>query len=79
LKELVGYVHLNPLRARIVSGLKELSNYPYCGHSAILGKRRRAFQDVGYVMNGDIGFNLKVMILNESLRELRGYLQLSQS
>ena len=49
LKELVGYVHLNPLRARIVSGLKVLSNYPYCGHSAILGKRSRDFQDVGYV------------------------------
>jgi REP element-mobilizing transposase RayT len=50
LKELVGYVHLNPLRARIVTELKELSNYPYCGHSAILGKRTRDFQDVDYVL-----------------------------
>ena len=50
LKELVGYVHLNPLRARIVSELKELSKYPYSGHSAILGKLNRDFQDVDYVL-----------------------------
>jgi REP element-mobilizing transposase RayT len=50
LKELVGYVHLNPLRARIVTEFKELSKYPYCGHSAILGKQIRDFQDVDYVL-----------------------------
>jgi hypothetical protein len=50
LKELVGYVHLNPVRARIVTELKELSKYPYCGHSAILGKQIRDFQDVDYVL-----------------------------
>ena len=50
LKELVGYVHLNPLRARIVTELKELSSYPYSGHSAILGKLHRDFQDVDYVL-----------------------------
>jgi len=31
LKELVRYIHLNPIRARIVPGLKELNNYPYSG------------------------------------------------
>jgi len=50
LKELVGYVHLNPLRAGIVTELKELSKYPYSGHSAILGKLNRDFQNVDYVL-----------------------------
>lgn len=50
LKELVSYIHLNPLRARIVAGLKELSKYPYGGHSAIMGNAKRDFQDVGYVL-----------------------------
>jgi len=50
LKQLVGNRHLNPLRAGIVADLKELSNYPYSGHSAIMGKRIRDFQDVDYVL-----------------------------
>ena len=50
LKQLVGYIHLNPLRAKLVVDLKELSKYPYSGHSAIMGKRIRDFQDVDYVL-----------------------------
>jgi REP element-mobilizing transposase RayT len=50
LKELVGYIHLNPLRAKIVAELKELAKYPYGGHSAIMGKQKRDFQDVDYVL-----------------------------
>ena len=46
LKELVGYIHLNPLRAKLVAELKDLSKYPYGGHSAIMGKQKRDFQDV---------------------------------
>ena len=34
------YIHLNPLRARIVNDLKELDKYPWSGHSAILGRRK---------------------------------------
>lgn len=50
LKQLVGYIHLNPLRAGIVADLKALSNYHYGGHSAIMGKQTRDFQDVEYVL-----------------------------
>jgi REP element-mobilizing transposase RayT len=50
LKELVGYIHLNPLRAQIVAELKDLAKYPYGGHSAIMGKQERGFQDVDYVL-----------------------------
>lgn len=40
LKELVRYIHLNPLRAGIVDGLQALNEYGYCGHSALMGKSR---------------------------------------
>lgn len=43
-KELVRYVHLNPIRAGIVSTLTELNRYPYSGQSALLGKLRRPWQ-----------------------------------
>jgi len=38
--ELLRYIHLNPIRAGLVKGLKELDRYPWCGHSAILGNRK---------------------------------------
>jgi putative transposase len=50
LKELVRYIHLNPVRAGIVPGIKELNTYPYCGHSALIGKKDRPWQDVEYVL-----------------------------
>jgi putative transposase len=50
LQELVRYIHLNPLRAKIVVDLKELDRYSYCGHSALTGKKKRQWQDVEYVL-----------------------------
>jgi putative transposase len=41
LKELVRYIHLNPVRAGIMEDLKALNSYLYCGHSALIGKRKR--------------------------------------
>ena len=40
LLELIRYIHLNPLRAKLVKDLKELEKYPWTGHSAILGRRK---------------------------------------
>ena len=51
LLELVGYIHLNPLRAGIVEELKGLNTYPYCGHYALMGKTEPGFQDVDYILN----------------------------
>jgi REP element-mobilizing transposase RayT len=51
LKELVRYIHLNPVRSRIVADLKELNKYPYCGHSSVIGKSKRPWQDVNYVFS----------------------------
>jgi len=50
LLELVRYIHLNPLRARVVKDLKELEGFDYTGHGALLGKKRRPWQDVAYVL-----------------------------
>ena len=48
--ELVRYIHLNPLRGHITSDLTELKKYPYCGHSAIIGKFERNWQHTDYVL-----------------------------
>ncbi len=50
LLELTRYIHLNPVRARVVKELKELKGYPWAGHSAIMGKKKRGWQDVGAVL-----------------------------
>ena len=42
LLELTRYIHLNPLRARLVEDLKSLDKYPWSGHSAILGRRKNS-------------------------------------
>jgi len=50
LLELVRYIHLNPLRARLVADINELDKYPYCGHSALMGRKNREWQDIEYVL-----------------------------
>ena len=50
--ELVRYIHLNPLRAKVVHSLTRLDDYPWCGHSSILGARKREWQDRSYVLKG---------------------------
>ncbi|MBW1965198.1 MAG: transposase [Deltaproteobacteria bacterium] len=43
--ELVRYLHLNPLRAGVVKDLNELDRYPYTGHSVLVGRIDRSWQD----------------------------------
>ena len=50
LKELVRYIHLNPLRAKVVKDLNELKRYAFCGHSVLMGKRKNDWQDCPYVL-----------------------------
>ena len=50
LKELVRYIHLNPVRVGIVSGVKDLNRYAYCGHSTVMGRKKRPWQDVAHVL-----------------------------
>jgi putative transposase len=50
-RQLVRYIHLNPLRARLVKSLRELDGYPWCGHSVVMGKKRHEWQDQHYVLS----------------------------
>ena len=50
LLELVRYIHLNPLRAKLVEDMKGLDNYPYGGHSALMGKTTAAWQNKKYIL-----------------------------
>lgn len=50
LLELVRYIHLNPLRAGLVSSMHQLDRYRYCGHSILMGKRNNDWQDTRYVL-----------------------------
>jgi REP element-mobilizing transposase RayT len=50
LLELTRYIHLNPLRAGIVGDMKGLSQYRWAGHSAIMGRVKRDWQDIATVL-----------------------------
>jgi REP element-mobilizing transposase RayT len=50
LLELIRYIHLNPIRGALVQDLEELGKFPFAGHSVLMGKRNRTFQDVDYVL-----------------------------
>jgi REP element-mobilizing transposase RayT len=50
-KELVRYIHLNPLRAKVVSDIKELNKYPYSGHSVLMDKKKHEWHDTKYVLS----------------------------
>jgi putative transposase len=49
--ELVRYIHLNPVRAGIVTSPEDLEIYPFAGHSVILGNKDFAGQDVNAVLS----------------------------
>ena len=65
-KELIRYIHLNPLRAKSVQDMKALDKYPWCGHSAIMGKIKRDWQNSEYVLKI---FGAKVSSARRSYRE----------
>jgi putative transposase len=44
-RELVRYIHLNPLRAKLVTSFRALERYPWCGHAAVLGRMHHPWQD----------------------------------
>jgi len=50
LRQLVAYIHLNPLRARRVADVGALKEYPYTGYSALMGRAVRPWQDTDYVL-----------------------------
>ena len=70
LLELVRYVHLNPLRAKLVSQYGSLAAYPYCGHGAVMGRRKIEWQDTQYVLR--FFGNKTLTARNEYSRFVRG-------
>jgi putative transposase len=50
LLELVRYLHLNPLRAKLVADLHTLDRFPWTGHSAVLGAVPRSWQDTATIL-----------------------------
>ncbi len=51
LKELIRYIHLNPLRAKIVKSKMLLDTYNYCGHGTIIGNRETDWQETEYILS----------------------------
>jgi REP element-mobilizing transposase RayT len=50
LKELVRYIHLNPLHSGLVADLNGLDRYAYSGHSALMGGADRGWHATGTVL-----------------------------
>ena len=50
LLELIRYIHLNAIRAKLVSDIKALDKYVFSGHSVIMGKVKRHWQDFEWVL-----------------------------
>jgi REP element-mobilizing transposase RayT len=68
-KQLVRYIHLNPLRGKLAKNLAELDRYPWCGHSVLMGRRVNGWQDREYVLSW---FGKKE---NETKRDYRKYVK----
>ena len=51
LMELVRYIHLNLLRGGVVKDMNGLNDSPWSGHSALLGRVERKWQDTEYVLS----------------------------
>ena len=49
-RELVRYIHLNPLRAGMVETLAKLERYRWCGHSVVTNRYPNDWQDRKYVL-----------------------------
>ena len=49
-KELVRYIHLNPLRAGLAETMRKLDWYRWSGHTFIMGRRKNDWQVTEYVL-----------------------------
>ena len=51
LKELIRYIHLNPLRVKLVKDMAALDRYQFAGHSYIIGKHKNHWQSITEVLS----------------------------
>jgi hypothetical protein len=47
---LVRYIHLNPVRAKVVKTMNQLDDYPWSGHRMIIAKDENPWMDRAYVL-----------------------------
>ena len=50
LLELVRYIHLNSLRAKLVEDIDQLDRYAWSGHAVLVGNREHRWQDGDYIL-----------------------------
>jgi REP element-mobilizing transposase RayT len=50
LLELVRYIHLNPLRAKLVADIRQLGKNPYGGHGVLMGNVSAEWQNTKYIL-----------------------------
>ena len=48
---LVRYIHLNPIRAKVVKTMGELDRYPWSGHRLVMGAEEYTWMDQGYLLS----------------------------
>ena len=68
-KELVRYIHLNPIRAGTVKDIPSLNKYPWCGHSTVMGKESLEWHNTNYVLSWFGTFR------NESIKNYIKYIE----
>jgi REP element-mobilizing transposase RayT len=51
LKIKIRYIHLNLLSGGVVKDINGLNDSPWSGHSALLGKVERKWQDIEYILS----------------------------
>jgi putative transposase len=66
---LVRYIHLNPVRAKIVKTMKELDGYPWSGHRMIIARDEYPWMDRAHVLVQFAGTKRK------AIREYRRFVQ----
>jgi len=69
LLELVRYIHLNPLRARLVRDMTALDKYSFSGHGVIMGRHSNNWQDTDAVLRL---FGEKV---SDARKQYRGFVE----
>ncbi|HET7319409.1 MAG TPA: transposase [Nitrospirota bacterium] len=47
---LIRYIHLNPVRANIVTTIEQLDRYPWSGHRTLIGKTKLPWMDTDHVL-----------------------------
>jgi putative transposase len=68
LLEMIRYIHLNPLRAGLVTDIDKLDRYPFSGHGVVMGRKKNEWQNTAYVLN------LFADQTTEALRRYKAYI-----